>query len=344
MTGGTTMPSFAEWKRLLTRTYQEWNEDQAPRLGAALAYYTTLSLAPLLILLIALAGLVFGKEAAQGQLFDEIQAMVGSDGAGAIQEMVKNASKPSSGILASIIGFATLIFGASSVAAELKNSLNAIWDQPQDNTASIKDVVKQRFSALGVVLGGGFLLVVSLAVSSVIAAGGKFMTGVLPLPEVILQALNFAIGLAVITGVFAVLFKYLPDVKLEWRDVLAGAVFTSLLFAIGKFAIGLYLGKASFGSTYGAAGSLVIVLVWVYYSAQIMFFGAEFTQVYASEHGSDPNRRRVNATPKVAPPLGRPISPLTETAASGDLGKAGVFGSLIGSALAIGKIVRVFRR
>jgi membrane protein len=338
------MPSFADWKSLLARTYAEWNDDQAPRLGAALAYYTVLSLAPLLIILIAVAGLVFGQEAAQGQLFDEIQSMVGADGAEAIQEMVKNASKPSSGIIASIIGFVMLVFGASSVAGELKNSLNLIWDQPQDNTSGMKDMVKQRFSALAVVLGGGFLLVVSLAVSSVIAAGGKFMAGLLPLPEIILQMLNILLGMLVITGVFAVLFKYLPDVKVEWRDVFAGAVFTSVLFAIGKFAIGLYLGKASFGSTYGAAGSLVIVLVWVYYSAQIMFFGAEFTQVYAAEHGSDPNRTRVQATPKVAPPLARPISPLPQSAASGDLGKAGMLGSLVGSALAIGKIARVFKR
>ena len=222
----------------------------------------------------------------------QIKDLVGAEGAEAIQTMVQNASKPGSGILASIIGFAVLIFGASTVAAELKASLDQVWNKKPAENAGIKELVTQRSYALVVVLGCGFLLLVSLAVSSALAAAGSFVGNMLPVPEFVLHILNLAVGIAVITGVFAVMFKYLPDANIQWRDVLLGALFTSVLFSIGKLLIGLYLGKASFGSTYGAAGSLVIVLVWVYYSSQILFFGAEFTQVYAQSHGSDPLQRR----------------------------------------------------
>jgi membrane protein len=285
------MVTVARIKDILLKSWKEFNDDQAPRLGAALAYYTLLSLAPLLILLIAVAGLVFGKQAAQGQLLNEINNMVGTQGGQAIQEMIKSASKPSSGIIASIIGFLTLIFGASSVAGELKASVNVIWDLPV-KSGNVKYMIKQRSMALAVVLGCGFLLLVSLVVSSAISAAGKFVADMLPMPEFVLQVLGFVLSLAVITGVFAVLLKYLPDVHVEWRDVLAGAAFTALLFTIGEYLIGMYLGKAGFASTYGAAGSLVIVLVWVYYSSQIFFFGAEFTQVYSKDYGSQPLHRK----------------------------------------------------
>jgi membrane protein len=348
------MPAVSEWKDLLVKTWTEWNEDQAPRLGAALAYYTVLSLAPLLILMIAIAGLVFGEEAARGQLLSQIQGLVGSEGGEAIQTMVQNASKPGSGIVASIIGFAVLIFGASTVANELKLSLNQIWDvDPNAAGSGVKDMVKQRSKALIVVLGCGFLLLVSLAVSSTIAAAGSFMANLLPLPEVVLQVLNLLLGILVITGVFAFMFRYLPDVDIEWRDVWLGALFTSVLFSIGKFAIGLYLGKASLGSTYGAAGSLVIVLVWVYYSSQILFFGAEFTQVYSETHGSRQQRSKQPQTqtgPTLVSSKGK-TDPLAEQTAGGNAGltsapeekAAGFFGSLVGSALAASKIVRGFR-
>ena len=344
------MPTVAEWKHLLATTWKEWNEDQAPRLGAALAFYTVLSLAPLLILMIALAGLIFGEEAARGQLMGQIEGLVGGEGGKAIEEMVANANKPGSGIMASIIGFALLIFGASTVANELKQSLNQVWDvDPNATGGTVKDMVKQRSKALVVVMGCGFLLLVSLAVSSVLAAAGSFLGHLLPLPESVLHLLNALVGILVITGVFAFMFRYLPDVDIQWHDVWLGALFTSILFAIGKFAIGMYLGKASIGSSYGAAGSLVVLLVWVYYSAQIVFFGAEFTQVYADTHGSDPNKKRtarpeVAATPKAAP--------LAESSAHGNAGlstgpedkAAGVFGNVLGSALAATKIVRGFRK
>lgn len=344
------MPTVAQWKDLLAETWKEWNEDQAPRLGAALAYYTVLSLAPLLILMIALIGVVYGEEAAQGQLMLQVRDLVGTEGGRAVEQMVENASKPGSGIMASIIGFALLVFGASTVANELKYSLNMIWDLDANAMGSgVKEMVKQRSKALLVVLGCGFLLLVSLAVSSALAAAGAFVGHLLPMPESVLQLLNTLAGIVVITGVFAFMFRYLPDVNIEWRDVWLGAFVTSVLFGIGKFAIGMYLGKASVGSAYGAAGSLVVLLVWVYYSSQILFFGAEFTQVYAERHGSDPHHKR-SATPQVA---GTPqTAPLAETTAKGNVGlstapeekAAGFFGSVLGSALAATKIVRGFRR
>jgi membrane protein len=342
--------NFAELKSLFSQTWKEWNDDQAPRLGAALAYYTVLSLAPLLLLLIAAAGLILGQEAAQGQLMAQIRDLVGKEGGEAIQTMVQNASKPGSGILASIIGFAVLLFGASTVASELKASLDQVWNKKPSDDSGIKELVTQRSYALVVVMGCGFLLLVSLAVSSAIAAAGTFVSGVLPLPEIVLQVLNLILGMLVITGVFAVMFKYLPEANIQWGDVLLGALFTSVLFSVGKLLIGLYLGKASFGSTYGAAGSLVIVLVWVYYSSQILFFGAEFTQVYAKSHGSDPLKRRDRKSGKRPVTTGAPE--LGRMTAHGNAGlqsepdekAAGMFGSLVGSALAVSRIVRGFRR
>ena len=213
--------------------------------------------------------------------------MVGSEGGKAIQEMIGNASKPAVRRHRFDHRLPDADLRSSSVASELKTTVNLIWDLPADS-GGVKEIIKQRSKALGVVLGCGFLLLVSLAISSAVAAAGKFVTSMLPMPEAVLHVFGILLSLVVITGVFAVLLKYLPDVELEWRDVLTGALFTSILFTIGNFLIGMYLGKASFGSTYGAAGSLVIVLVWVYYSSQIFFFGAEFTQVYSNEHGSRP--------------------------------------------------------
>ena len=283
--------SLTSIKQLVFETYQEWTDDQAPRLGAALAYYTVLSIAPLLIIVIAIAGFVFGRDAAQGQIFYQIREMVGADGARTIQEMIEGASNIQSGLFASLIGLLTLLFAATSVVAELRYSMNIIWDVPADPDAGIKDVLKERSYALAVVLGCGFLLLVSLVVSAALAAMGKFMNSWLPLPEFLLFAFNFLLALFVLTGIFAILFKVLPDVQIHWRDVFLGAAVTAVLFSVGKLLLGLYLGKASFGSTYGTAGSVIIILVWVYYSSQIFFFGAEFTQVYARRHGSDPSLR-----------------------------------------------------
>lgn len=356
------MPNFAEAKAWLLETWQEWNKDEAPRMGAALSFYTMLSLAPLLILLIAVAGLIFGAEAARGQLFGQIRDLVGDQSAATLQEMVNNASKPGKGVMASLIGFITLLVGASTVASELQYAVNRIWaHHPPATDDSVTDQVKKRGLALAIVLGAGFLLLTSLAVSSVIAASGKWFSNMIPLPEVVMTAINMLVGIVVIAGVFAVLFRYLPDARPHWRYVWQGALFTSILFALGKFAIGMYLGKASIGDTYGAAGSLVVMLVWVYYSAQLVFFGAEFTEVYARHNGA-PEHHPANTPEKGSTPApkaeGRERSiagsELPAHVAAGNARMsgstqageqtAGVLGTVIGSALAVTKLVRGGRK
>lgn len=292
------MDSQVNWKQIGVQTWNEWNADEAPRMGASLAYYTVLSLAPLLIVVLAVVGFVYDREAAQGLLFYQIRDMVGDQGAEAIQTMIRGAGQKGTGILASILGFLTLAFGATSVVGELRTSLNKVWKVPPKPDAGWLDMVKERGYAFGVVLGTGFLLLVALVLSTVLAALGKFFGNYLPLPEFALGLINFAISFVVITILFALIYKVLPDAPVEWSDVWLGAAVTSLLFSIGKSLIGLYLGKASFGSTYGAAGSLVIVLVWVYYSSQIFFFGAEFTQVYAHRHGSKPREKVIGMNDK----------------------------------------------
>jgi len=271
---------------LLKETYNEWDRHEAPKLGAALAYYTVLALAPLLIVVIAVIGFVLGADAARGQIVAQIQGMVGSEGAKAIETVISNANKPATGIVASILGLVTLFVGASGVFGELRDSLNRIWDITPRATEGIVSQIRSRFLSFGMVLAIGFLLLVSLAVSAGLAAAGKFMGNMLPLPPFVFEALNLLVSVAFITVLFAMIFRFLPDERIAWSDVWLGAFTTALLFSIGKVAIGMYLGKASVGSAYGAAGSLVIVLVWVYYSAQIFFFGAEFTHVYSQRFGS----------------------------------------------------------
>ena len=275
---------------MFKETASEWVNDRAPRLGASLAFYTLLSLAPLLIVIVAVAALVYGQEAARGQLVWQIQGLVGPDGARAIQGLVQGAYKPGTGVIATLLGFLTLAFGASSVVVELRDALNTIWHVPLDRgnsgLSSIFLLVKERFYSFAMILGVGFLLLVSLVLNAWIAAMGKFFASALPTPESLLHVATFLISFLVITFLFAAIYKMLPEVRLQWSDVAVGASVTALLFTIGKQLIGLYLGKTSFGSTYGAAGSLVIVLVWVYYSAQLFFLGAEFTKVYTKTFGS----------------------------------------------------------
>ena len=271
---------------LLKKTFTDWNDDNATRLAAALAYYAVFSIAPLLMIAISVAGLAFGREAAQGEIFRQLDGLIGAAGAAAVQDMIEGASRPASGVTASLIGLLLLLFGASGVTAELKSALNAIWEVPPRPTGGVLSTLRDRFFSLSLVLGVGFLLMVSLVVSAAVSAMGQYFQDRLPGSELFLQAVNFAASFAVITLLFMIIFRFVPDAKVEWRDVWLGAVVTAFLFSIGKLLIGLYLGKGSFASAYGAAGSLVIFLAWVYYSAQILFFGAEFTQVYAREHGS----------------------------------------------------------
>jgi membrane protein len=278
-----TMKSVWE---LIKLTFASWHAVNAPRLGAALAFYTILSLAPLLVVCISIAGFAFGKEAAQGQIVSQIQGLVGVDGARAIQAMLEHARQPSEGGAAAILGVLTLLFGASGVFGELRDSMNAVWGVKSTSGNGLIGMVRYRFVSFAMVLGIGFLLLVSLILSAFIAGAGKFLGGVLPLSEAVLHAGNTLVSFVSVTLLFALLYKFVPDIEIEWRDVWVGAAVTAALFTMAKFFIGLYLGKASIGSTYGAAGSLVILLVWVYYSAQIVFMGAEFTRNFAERHGS----------------------------------------------------------
>jgi membrane protein len=290
----------AEIGGLLKETVTAWIDDNAPRLGASLAFYTMLSLAPLLIVVVAVAALAFGQKAAQGQLIWEIQDLVGTEGARAIQGLIQSAYKPASGATVTVLGVLTLVLGASAAVAELRDALNTIWHVPAAAFSSLRGflrLVKERFYLFGLILGVGFLLLVSLALNAAVTALGFRFGSLLPASESVLRVAVFLMSFLVITFLFAAIYKFLPDVQLKWSDVIVGACFTSLLFTVGKQLIGLYLGKASFGSTYGAAGSLVIVMVWVYYSAQLFFFGAGFTKIYTETFGS-----RLDDKLKVQPP------------------------------------------
>jgi membrane protein len=272
---------------VLKKAGSDWMEDQAPSLGAALAYYTVFSLAPLLIIAIAIAGLVFGQEAAQGQIFDQLRGLLGEASGQAMHDMVQSANaKPATGIFATLIGVVTLLFGASGVFGQLQTSLNAIWGVEPKPGRGILGLVQDRILSFGFILVVGFLLLVSLLLTAAIAFVAQWFGGMLPGMETLAQILNFVLSLALITLLFAMIFKFLPDAKIAWHDVWIGAFITALLFTIGKFALGLYLGKSGVSSSYGAAGSLIVLLLWVYYSSQILFFGAEFTQVYANQFGS----------------------------------------------------------
>lgn len=271
---------------LLKESFKEWKEDGALSLGAALAYYTIFSLAPMLLIAISVAGLVFGREAAQGELVGQMRELLGQQGAEAIQTMVANAGKHGSGVLGTLIGVATILFGATGVFAQLQTSLNRIWDVEAKPAKGIWGFLRTRILSFGMVLGIGFLLLVSLVISAAIAAMDTYVTGLFPGAEVLIGIVSALIGLALITVLLAMIYRFLPDVKIAWRDVWIGAAITAVLFLIGKVLIGLYLGNSSVASTYGAAGSLVILLLWIYYSSQILFFGAEITQVYASRYGT----------------------------------------------------------
>ncbi len=266
---------------LLKSSFTDWNSDNAPRLGAALAFYTILSISPLVILVVAIVSLVFDRSSAQAHLLSQVQSLVGPDGRAAVQTMLASGQKASSGIFATVIGLLTLVFGASGVFGELRSALNTIWDAKPKNTSGLWGMLRERFFSFGMVMSVGFVLLVSLLASAGLAAMTKFFSGLLPIPSFVLGAFNFLVSFAGIAVLFAFILKYVPETKVEWSDVRVGAVATALLFTIGKSLLGLYLGKASPGSAYGAAGSLVVMVVWVYYSAQIFFFGAEFTHVYA---------------------------------------------------------------
>ncbi|OUL19662.1 ribonuclease BN [Nostoc sp. T09] len=275
----------AIWK-LFQETFKEWSEDKASRLAAALAYYTIFSIAPLLIIVIAIVGAVFGEEAARGEIVRQIQGLVGRPGAEFIETAIQNANQPQTGTIASIISILVLLLGATGLFNELQDALNTIWEVKPKPGAGMNNMVRQRVLSFAMVLGIGFLLLVSLVVSAGLSALVTFFSNLVPGVDFIWQIVNFLLSFAITTVLFGLIFKVLPDVKITWGDVIIGASITSILFSIGRFLLGQYLGNGGFGSAYGAAGSLVVILAWIYYAAQILFFGAEFTQVYARRYGS----------------------------------------------------------
>ena len=270
---------------LLKATGSDWYEDRAQRIGAALAYYTIFALTPGIVIVMALAGHLIGP-GAESQIIDQIRELIGAQGAKAIEATVQSARATPPGTAELILALVTLVVGLWGVFGELQDGLNTIWGVTPKPGRRVRDIVKERFWSFAMVVGTGFLLLVSLVVTAWLAAVSTYVSYLLPAPALALEALNSVISLAVITGAFAVIFKLLPDVKIAWRDVWLGAAVTSLLFTAGKFLIGLYLGKSAVASAYGAAGSLVIIVVWVYYSAQILLFGAEFTKVWTKRRGS----------------------------------------------------------
>ena len=306
--------SIKTWIPLAKQTFDKWSAHQAPRLGASVAFYSLLSFAPLLLLVTTIVALVFDRNTAQHSLMEQARQMIGDRGADSVKSLLASAQKPSSGIVASVIAFITLLFGASGVFGELRDALNTIWDAQPNEESGWRGMIKQKLFSFGMVLSVGFLLLVSLLLSAGLAVIGKFFGQLVPLPVPLLEAINFLVSLAVITFLFALLFKFVPARTISWRSVRVGAILTALLFTIGKFLLGLYLGKAGVGSAYGAAGSLVAVIVWVYYSAQIFFFGAEFTRVYADSHAdaaTQPESSALQAPKPInalgATPTGHPI-------------------------------------
>ena len=264
-------------KALFREALRSWSDDYAPSMGAALSYYTLFSIAPLLLIVIGVAGLVFGPDAARGEIFGQVRGLIGDEGAQSLELLLQSANRPAEGALATAVGLAVLLLGASSVFNELQNDLDRIWRAPvQPNASGLRRILHARLLSFGMVLGIAFLLMVSLALSALLAALGRWAG----------QALEAGVSFALMTALFAMIYKVMPRVRIGWRDVWIGAGVTAALFAAGKFLIGLYIGRSGVASAFGAAGSVVVVMVWVYYSAQIFLLGAEFTRVYAHAHGT----------------------------------------------------------
>ena len=311
---------------LCKKAVTAWVDDFAPSMGAAISYYTVFSLAPLLIIVIAVAGAVFGREAVQGQIVAQLSGLIGQDGATAVQGLIKSASDPGKGLVASIISFVVLAIGATTVFAELQSALDRIWHVPEKAKRSgIWGVLRARFLSFGLVLGLAFMMMVSLIVSAGVAAFGSWSSGLAPGLEVVLQIINIGVSLTITTLLFAMIYKLMPSVKIAWRDVWVGAAVTAVLFEVGKLLIGLYIGKSGVTESFAAAGSLVVLLAWVYYAAQIFLLGAEFTKVYAGQHvgaaaagvddAADKADLIANKLAPAGPPAGASASPAAKTVA-----------------------------
>ncbi len=316
-----------------------WNQDKGPLLAASLAYYTLFSLAPLLVISVAVAGFVFGQAAVEGQLVGQIEDVVGREIAITIQRIIENAATVgASGILATVIGVIFLFIGASGVFGQLKTALNMIWGISTEPGSGLLSVIKTRFLAFTMVLGIGFLLLITVAMSVALSALRRYLATLSPVLVSSLTRLDIIVAMVVITVLFAVVFRLLPDAEVAWRDVWLGAIVTSMLFALGEYLIGLYLTHSSVGSAYGAAGSLVVILVWIYYSALILMYGAEFTKLYANRYGSKirpaENARFVAAPQRTAPPARTPVRSPSAAAESGQIRRQIAIG-LMGLALGL---------
>jgi membrane protein len=274
-----TAPDLRVVWQVLREAWADFGRDKVSRHGAALAYYTLFAIAPLLVVAIGVAGLVFGADAARGEVVSQIQGLVGTEGAQAIQEMLVSARPHDRSVPATIVGLVTLFLGATSAFAALEGALNAVWNVPPARRSGLKVMVRRRILSFGMVLGIGFLLLVSLALSAALSALGGLLSSRLPGGSGLWRVLNFVISFGVTTLLFAMIYRVLPAVTLRWRDVWLGGLITSFCFTVGKFLIGLYLGNSAVASSFGAAGSVIVILVWVYYSAQVVLFGAEVTQV-----------------------------------------------------------------
>ena len=268
--------------RLLKTTVYEWMDHRAMQAAAALAYYALFSIAPLLLIVISIVGLVFGPDTARASVMDQMRGLVGESGARGIEQMLAGGRDPTANAAAGLVGVVVLLFGASGVFGQLKDALNTIWEAPAPPGGMIASYVRGRFLSFAMVLAVGFLLLVSLLVSAGLQAVGTYMTGLLPGSEGIWEGVNFLVSWGTITLLFAMIFKYIPDKEIRWRDVWIGALISALLFSLGKTLIGLYLGRSAVASAYGAAGSLVVLLVWVYYSSLLVLLGAEFSHVQAT--------------------------------------------------------------
>jgi membrane protein len=286
---------------LLVKAVKAWVADYAPSMGAAISYYTVFSLAPLLVIVIALAGAFFGREAVQGLIVEQLSGLIGREGAALVENLVRASSDTDQGRIAGIISLFVLLVGATTVFAELQSALDRIWHVPAAKKPSgVMSVLRARLLSFGLILGLAFLLMISLVVSAGVAALGTWMSGMMPGWETMLHAINLLVSLSIATVLFAMIFKLMPSTPIDWRDVWVGALVTAVLFEVGKLLIGLYLGKSGVTESFAAAGSLVVLLAWVYYAAQIFLFGAEFTKAYADAHGSLSGRQAIAATKRRA--------------------------------------------
>lgn len=279
--------------QLLKRTFQEWQEDKASRIAAALAYYTVFSISPLLVIAIAIAGAFFGQDAAQEQIMEQLTGIVGEDAIEPVLMALNNISQPKIRGLASLISIGVLMLGASGIFAQLQDALNTVWNVEPQPGQGIFLFIRKRISSFFMVLVIGFLLILSLILSTIVTTVSQYQVDFLPGSQILWENLDFIVSLGLMTFLFSLMFKYVPDVEITWKDVFVGSLITALLFIFGKFLLGVYISRGSLGSAYGAAGSLIVFLAWVYYSAQIILFGAEFTQVYSQMYGSKirPNKR-----------------------------------------------------